>query len=68
MVKMPSGGETCTTGAGGMIAQSVAEIVSRHVWLAVEGIEARSKVLGARPGGEVVAALGDHIPSTYVAA
>src|SRR5438874_4904261 len=32
-------GNTCTTGAEGMIAQSVAEIVSRHVKLAVEGID-----------------------------
>src|ERR1700745_2357704 len=36
---MPSRGNTCTTGAGRMIAQSVAEIVSRHVKLTVEGID-----------------------------
>src|SRR5438876_9145211 len=35
----PARGNTCTTGAEGMIAQSVAEIVSRHVKLAVEGID-----------------------------
>src|ERR1700756_1590207 len=38
-VKTPSRGNTCTTGAGGMIAQSVAEIVSHHVRLTVEGID-----------------------------
>src|SRR5712664_3111620 len=34
-----SRGKTCTTGAGKMIAQSVAEIISRHVRLTVEGID-----------------------------
>src|ERR1700747_3142191 len=36
---MPSRGKTCTTGAKAMIAQSVAEIVSHHVRLTVEGID-----------------------------
>src|SRR5882757_6800685 len=39
MVKAPARGKTCTTGAERMIAQSVAEIVSRHVKLTVEGID-----------------------------
>src|SRR5713226_171969 len=39
MVKAPGRGKTCTFGAKGMIAQSVAEIVSRHVKLTVEGID-----------------------------
>src|SRR5579864_1339176 len=37
-VKVPARGKTCATGAGTMIA-SVAEIVSRHVKLTVEGID-----------------------------
>src|ERR1700751_3503140 len=36
-VKTPARGKTCTTGAGEMIAQSVAEIIGRHVRLTVEG-------------------------------
>src|SRR6267154_2329861 len=39
MVKAPSRGKTCTTGAERMIAQSVAEIINRHVKLTVEGID-----------------------------
>src|ERR1700746_1813818 len=35
----PTRGKTCTIGARGMIAQSVAEIISRHVRLTVEGID-----------------------------
>src|SRR3979411_2136565 len=38
-VQTPARGKTCTTGAGKMIAQSVAEIISRHVRLTVEGID-----------------------------
>jgi hypothetical protein len=39
MVKVPARGKTCTTGAGGMIAQSVADILDRHVKLSIEGID-----------------------------
>jgi hypothetical protein len=38
MVKVPSR-QNCTTGAGGMIAQCVAEILADHVKLSVEGID-----------------------------
>jgi hypothetical protein len=39
MVKAPARGKTCATRARGMIAQSVADIVKRHVKLMVEGID-----------------------------
>src|ERR1700730_4075740 len=39
MVEAPARGKTCATGAGGLIAQSVADIVKRHVKLTVEGID-----------------------------
>ena len=38
-VKTPARGKTCTTGAGSMIAQSVAAILKDHVKLSVEGID-----------------------------
>jgi hypothetical protein len=39
MVKVPATGKSCTTGAGGMMAQSVADIVTHHVKLSVEAID-----------------------------
>jgi hypothetical protein len=36
---VPARGKTCTTGAEKMIAQSVAEVISRHVKLTTEGID-----------------------------